>query len=53
MASENDSQSTQTTRALHSGLDERDDDRRHSLDEMRALLEEVERPSRSGGRGLR
>jgi hypothetical protein len=51
MASENDSQSTHTTRALHSGLDERDDDRRHSLDEMRALLDELERSRSAAGRG--
>jgi hypothetical protein len=51
MTSENESQARDAVRALRSSLDDREDERRASLDEMRALLEEVERCRSGAGRG--
>src|SRR5262245_10674284 len=51
MTSEGESLAKQCVRALADGLDDREEDRGKSLDEMRALLEEGERCRSSAGRG--
>jgi hypothetical protein len=51
MVSENESLSQQLVRALGDGLEDREEDRERSLDEMRALLLEVERCRSSASRG--
>ena len=51
MASENETLSKQCVRSLNDARDDREDDRGHSLDEMRALLEEGEHCHSSANRG--
>jgi hypothetical protein len=51
MVSENESQAGDAVRGLRSAHDDREDDRRTSLDEMRTLIEEVERCRSGAGRG--
>lgn len=51
MMAENDSQSERSVRALHEALEEREEDRERSLDQMRALLEEAARCRSSADRG--
>jgi len=51
MTSENESQMKQCESALIEGLHHREDDRGHTLAEMRTLLEEGERCRSSAGRG--
>jgi ABC-type transporter Mla subunit MlaD len=51
LASENEALSTQCVRSLTEALDDREDDRARSLDEMRSLLEEGEHCHSSANRG--
>jgi hypothetical protein len=51
MVAEGESLTKQCVRALNEALEEREDDRGRTLDEMRALLEEAERCRASAGRG--
>jgi hypothetical protein len=51
MASANESEADHCVRALREALEEREEDRERSLEEMRALMEEAERCRASAGRG--
>ena len=51
MVSENESQSSDAVRSLRGSLDDREDDRRASLEEMRLLIEEASRCRTVAGRG--